>query len=90
MSSFAALIRNLHLVQVIALLILNCLCYAVSGEKKELEDALAAHREESKKELDAASRSAAARERGYANQLAALVQAMGGECFFIYSLICRM
>ena len=49
------------------------------GEKKELEDTLAAQREESKKELDAAMNSAATRERGYADQLAALAQAMGGE-----------
>jgi hypothetical protein len=54
--------------------------FAVSGEKKELEDALAAQRAESKKELDTASSSAAARERGYADQLVALAQAMGGKC----------
>jgi hypothetical protein len=59
--------------------ILNSLFYAASGEKKDLEDALAAQRSESKKELEAASHSAAARERGYATQLAALAQAVGGE-----------
>ena len=53
--------------------------FAKPGEKKELEDTLAAQREESKKELAAAANSAAARERGYADQLAALAQAMGGE-----------
>ena len=37
------------------------------GEKKELEDTLAAQREESKKELDTAMNSAATRERGYAD-----------------------
>jgi hypothetical protein len=66
--------------RVIALLILNFVHYAASGEKKELEVALAAQRSESKKELEAASHSAAARERGYANQLVALAQAIGGEC----------
>ena len=65
------------------LLILNHLCYAASGEKKELEEALAAQCAESKKELEAASSSAAARERGYANQLATLARAMSGECSFI-------
>jgi len=44
-----------------------------------LEEALAVQREESKKELAPAANSAAARERGYANQPAALAQAMGGE-----------
>jgi hypothetical protein len=58
------------------------LYYAASGEKKELETALAAQRSESKKELEAASRSAAAREREYAGQLAALAQSIGGECLF--------
>ena len=53
--------------------------FAGPGEKKELEDALAAQCAESKKELAAATNSAAARERGYADQLAALAQAMGGE-----------
>ena len=53
--------------------------FAGPGEKKELEEALAAQRAESKKELDAAMNSAATRERGYADQLAALAQAMGGE-----------
>ena len=53
------------------------------GEKKELEDTLAAHREESKKELATAANSAAARERGYADQLAALAQAMGGKYSFL-------
>ena len=67
---------------------MNCTRFAASGEKKELEDALAAQRAESK-ELDDASSSAAAHERGYADQLAALAQAMGGECS-IYSLICMM
>jgi hypothetical protein len=56
--------------------------FAEPGEKKELDDALAAQREESKKELAAAIDSAAARERGYADQLAALAQAMGGKCSF--------
>ena len=46
---------------------------------KELEEALAAQRAESKKELDAATNSAAARERGYAEQLAELTQVVGGE-----------
>ena len=58
---------------------MNARDFAGPGEKKELEDALAAQREESKKELAAATNSAAARERGYADQLAALAQAMGGE-----------
>jgi len=60
--------------------------FATSGEKtaaesrvKELEEALAAQRAESKKELDAATKSAAMRERGYAEQLAELAQVMGGE-----------
>ena len=66
----------------IALTGLNCLYYASSGEKKELEDALAAQHSESKKELEAASHSAAAREQGYATQLAALAQAIGGERLF--------
>jgi len=60
------------------------MCYAASGEKKELEDALATQRAESKKELDAASSSAATRERECANQLAALALAMGGE-YSLYS-----
>jgi len=57
--------------------------FAEPGEKKELEDTLAAQREESKKEMAAAANSAAARERGYADQLAALAQAMGGKCPFL-------
>ena len=61
--------------------------FAESGEKKELENALAAHREESKKELDAAANSTAARKRGYADQLAALAQAMGGK-YSLLLLIC--
>ena len=60
---------------------MNCTRFAASGEKKELEDALAAQRAESKKELDAATSSAAARERGYSDQLAVLAQVMGGEYF---------
>ena len=58
---------------------MNARDFAGPGEKKELEDALAAQREESKKELAAATDSAAAREREYADQLAALAQVMGGE-----------
>ena len=58
------------------------MCCAETGEKKELENTLAAQREESKKQLDAATASAAAREREYANQLIALVQAMGGKYYF--------
>jgi len=48
-----------------------------------LDDALAAQRKESEKELAAAIDSAAARERGYADQLAALAQAMGGKYSFV-------
>ena len=62
---------------------MNARNFAGSGEKKELEDALVAQREESKKELAAATNSAAARERGYADQLAALAQVMGGELSFL-------
>ena len=68
---------------------MNCTRFAALGEKKELEDALAIQRAESKKELDAASSSVAAREREHADQLAALAKAMGGECD-IYSLIYPM
>ena len=46
---------------------------------KELEEALAAERTESKKAADAAKDSTAARERGYAEQLASIAQAMRGE-----------
>ena len=56
---------------------------AEPGEKKELEDALAAQLEESKKELAAATNSAAERERGYADQLSALAQAMGDKYPFL-------
>ena len=55
--------------------------------KKELEEALAAQRAESKKELDAATDSATARERRYADQLAALAQAVGGECFIPFEVM---
>ena len=58
---------------------MNARDFAGPGEKKELEDALAAQREESKKELAAATNSAATRERGYADQLVVLAQAKGGE-----------
>ena len=58
---------------------MNARDFAGPGEKKEMEDALTAQREESKKELAAATNSAAARKRGYADQLAALAQVMGGE-----------
>ena len=59
--------------------------FATSGEKtaaesrvKELEEALATQCAESKKELDAATNSAAARERVFAERLAVLVQDVGG------------
>ena len=58
-----------------------------SEAKKELEEALAAQRAESKKELDAATDSATARERGYADQLAALAQVVGGECFLPFDFM---
>ena len=65
---------------------INCMRFATSGEKtsaesraKELEEALVTQRAESKKELDAATNSATARERGYAEQLAEFAQVMGGE-----------
>ena len=46
---------------------------------KELEEALAAQRDESKKAADAAKDAAAARERGYAEQLASIAQNVRGE-----------
>ena len=45
------------------------MCYAAPGEKKELEEALAVQRAESEKELNAATNSAAARERVYDERL---------------------
>ena len=46
---------------------------------KELEDALAKQRVESKKALDDAKNSAALREREYAERLASLTRDVGGE-----------
>ena len=46
---------------------------------KELEEALAAQRDESKKAADAAKDSTAARERGSAEQLASIAQNVRGE-----------
>ena len=58
---------------------------SISGDKataesrvKELEDALAKQRDESKKTLDAAKDTAAVRERGFAERLAGLARDMGG------------
>ena len=73
---------------------LRCLCLAEclsyflpsnSGDKasaesrvKELEEALASQRAESKKTLDAAKDAAAVRERGYVERLAGLARDVGG------------
>ena len=45
---------------------------------KELEEALASQRAESKKTLDATKDAAAVRERGYAERLAGLARDVGG------------
>ena len=63
------------------------MCYATPGEKKELEEALAVQRAESEKELNAATNSAAARERVYAERLSGLAQVMGGKCYFPFEFI---
>ena len=65
---------------------MNDICPSISGDKatsesrvKELEDALAKQRAESKKALDDAKDSAALREKNYAERLASLTRDVGGE-----------
>ena len=62
------------------------LCFPNPGDKtsaenrvKELEEALATQAAESKKAADAARRSAAVREKGYAERLAGLAQNVRGK-----------
>ena len=64
---------------------MNDICPSISGDKataesrvKELEDALAKQRAESKKALDDANDSAALREKEYAERLASLTRDVGG------------
>ena len=64
---------------------MNDLWPSISGDKasaesrvKELEDALATQRAESKKALDDAKESAVLREREYAERLASLTRDVGG------------
>ena len=76
---------------------MNDICPSISGDKatgesrvKELEDALAKQRDESKKALDDAKNSAALREKNYAERLASLTRDVGGESnlpFFVYSFL---
>ena len=73
---------------------MNDIWPSISGDKatadsrvKELEDALANQRAESKKALDDAKNSAALREKNYAERLASLSQDVGGEfnsSLFVY------
>ena len=73
---------------------MNDICPFISGDKataesrvKELEDALAKQRAESKKALDDAKNSAALREKNYAERLASLTRDVGGELnlpIFVY------
>ena len=65
---------------------MNGIWPSISGDKataesriKELDDALAKQRAESKKALDDAKDSAALREKNYAERLANLTRAVGGE-----------
>ena len=65
---------------------MNDICTSFSGDKataksrvKELEEALAKERAESKKALDDAKDSAALREKNYAERLAGLTRDVGGE-----------
>ena len=70
---------------VFALSIVNDIWPSNSGDKayaesrvKELEEAIASQRAESKKTLDAAKDTAAVRERGFAERLAGLARDVGG------------
>ena len=65
---------------------MNDICPSISGDKataeswvKELEEAFAKERAESKKALDDAKDSAALREKNYAERLASLTRDVGGE-----------
>ena len=65
---------------------MNDICPSFSGDKataesrvKEVEEALAKERAESKKALDDAKDSAAFREKNYAERLASLTRDVGGE-----------
>ena len=65
---------------------MNDICPSISGDKattdsrvKELEEALAKQRAESKKALDDAKDSTALREKNYAERLASLTRDVGGE-----------
>ena len=69
--------------------IINDICPSISGDKataesrvKELEEALAKERAESKKALDDAKDSAALREKNYAERLASLTRDVGGKLNF--------
>ena len=71
---------------VFALSIVNDIWPSISGDKaspesrvKELEDALAKERAESKKALDDAKNSAALREKDFAERLASLSRDVGGK-----------
>ena len=78
--------RRSYFCSVVALSIVNNICLSISGDKasaesqvKDLEDALAKQRDESKKALDDAKNSAALREKEYAEHLASLARDVGGE-----------
>ena len=78
--------KCLGFLYVFALSIMNEICTCISGDKataesrvKELEEALAKERAESKKALDDAKDSAALREKNYAERLASLTRDVGGE-----------
>ena len=71
---------------VFALSIVNDIWPSISGDKasaesrvKEVEDALAKERTESKKALDDAKNSAALREKDFAERLASLTRDVGGK-----------
>ena len=76
---------------------MNDICPSISGDKataesrvKELEEALAKQRAESKKALDDAKDSAALREKNYAERLASLTRGVSGESNlppFVYSFL---
>ena len=86
-AAVVSLFGSVHevLLRCFTLTFVNYVLPSTSGDKKsaesrvkELEEALAAQRAESKKALDAAKDSAALRERGYAERLVGLARDVGG------------